>query len=294
MSTRHVAVVTYVQIFCKTRYLPCLSFCERSAHTRNCVFDARRSQRNDVHIAFYEDKFLISNAVEFFITLDKVYAIQRAPLIKKCGIGGVFVFGNVFFTVINASAKRDNVTHTVHNRHDNSVSESVVGTVGICDKAALLQVFEHIPFATHISDHTFTVKRKSESVTLGSLVVDTSACKIFSCFLTFLFVNQIVAIIPRDVTHKLFKDFGMLLLLGKFGVEPDFRQLHSHLVGKNFHRVVKADRFHFHNEFHDVTACTATEAMIPTVIDAHRRSFLVVERTATEITSPFLLQRDVL
>ena len=86
----------------------------------------------------------------------------------------------------------------------------------------------------------------------------------------------------------------MLFLFGVFGVEFDFGKLHSHLVGKDFHGVVEGHRFHFHNELYDVAARAATETVIPAVIHAKRSRFFIVERTATEITSAFFLQGDVL
>lgn len=136
--------------------------------------------------------------------------------------------------MINTSAESNDIAHAVHNRHDNSVCKSVVRSLSVGNKSALLQIFEQISFATHISDHTFVVERQSQTVAFCDFVVKSTIVQIFSCVLALLFVEEVVAIIPCRVAHKLFQDVAVLFLLSVLRIEFDFGKLQPYLVGKDF------------------------------------------------------------
>ena len=289
-----VAVITHIQSFRHAGKLSCLPVGKSRAHTRNGILYAARAERYDVHIALDQNQLFIGNAVHLFVALYKVDAVYRASFVEKRGVCGVFVFCNVLFAVINTSAESNDVAHAVHNRHDNSVCKSVVRSLSVANKSALLQIFEQISFATHISDHALSVKRKPQTVTLCRLVVKGAIVQILSCLLALVFIKKIVAIIPCHIAHKLFQNIRMFLLFGVFGIELNFGQLHPHLVGKQLHGVVKRHGFHFHYKLDDIAGCTASETMIPAVVYAKRSGFFIVKRTAPEIASAFFLQGNVL
>lgn len=196
--------------------------------------------------------------------------------------------------MINTSAESNDVAHAVHNRHDNSVCKSVVRSLSVANKSALFEVFERVAFSAHVSDHTFVVERQSQTVAFCDFVVKSAIVQIFSCVLALLFVEEVVAIIPCDIAHKLLQDVAVLFLLSILRIEFDFGKLQSHLVGKDFDGVVKGHRLHFHNKLHNVAACAATETVIPAVVYAKRRGFFIVKRAAPEIASAFFLQGNVL
>lgn len=229
-----VAVITHIQSFRHAGKLSCLPVGKSRAHTRNGILYAARAERYDVHIALNQDKFLVCNAVEFFVALYKVDSVYGASFVKECGVGGILVFCNVLFAVINTSAKGYDVAHTVHNRHDDSVCKSVIRSFRVGNKSALLQIFEQISFATHISDHALSVKRKPQTVTLCRLVVKGAIVQILSCLLALVFIKKIVAIIPCRVAHKLLQNVAVLFLLSVLRVEFDFGKLQPYLVGKDF------------------------------------------------------------
>ena len=196
--------------------------------------------------------------------------------------------------MIYAPAESDDIAHAVHDRHDYAVCKCVGGTIHVGYKPAFEQIGKMIPLSAHISHHRLIVERQPQSVAFARVFVYAAIEKIFPCLLALDFVYKVVAIIPCNVAHKLFQNIAMFFLLAVFGIEFDFGQLHANLVGKKFHRIVKADVFHLHDKLHHVAARSATETMIPAVVDAHRRRFFIVERTATEISPAFFLQGDVL
>ncbi len=230
------------------------------------------------------------------VALYIIYAVNRSALIKQNRIGRVFIFGCVFFASVNPSAESNYLVLGIYYRYYYPVCKRVGRSFQIGNQPAIQQILKRIFLESEIFYKTVIIKRQSKSVSFGCFIVYPAICQILASRLTLFLVYKIISIIPRGVAHKLLKHVSAFLFLLKLRVELHFGQLHTRLLGKIFYGVEKAHRLHFHYKLYNVAACTASEAMIKSVIlrYAKRTCLFVMKRTTAKISATFFLQRNIL